>query len=184
MQVRLNLDLTLAGTGWGSGMRQIDLRTAGPAERAEVLRLNAAVEEKTSVLDTAALDRLLAASCLAPALVSDAGNLVAFLIGFAPGSDYASPNYRWFHDRLDRFAYVDRVVVAESARGQGLARRLYARFADHARTEGLGPLVCEVNSEPPNPGSDAFHAALGFVEMGRGSPAPGKIVRYLRWPEG
>jgi predicted GNAT superfamily acetyltransferase len=37
-----------------------------------------------------------------------------------------------------------------------------------------------VNSAPPNPESDAFHAALGFTEVGAGSPdGGGKRVRYL-----
>ena len=61
---------------------------------------------------------------------------------------------------------------------------LYRRFAAFAAAEGLGPMTCEVNSEPPNPGSDAFHAALGFTVMGEGSPAPGKVVRCLVGPEG
>jgi predicted GNAT superfamily acetyltransferase len=163
-------------------MQEIDLKTAGAEARAGVLRLNAAVEEKTSVLDAAGLDRLLAASAFAPAILDDAGQVLAFLIGFVPGADYASPNYRWFCDRLARFAYVDRVVVAEAARGRGLARQLYDRFAAFAVTDGLGPVVCEVNLDPPNPGSDAFHAAMGFVEMGRGAPSPGKVVRYLVGP--
>jgi len=159
--------------------RAVDLRGAGPEVLAGVLRLNRAVEEKTSVLDGPALDRLLAASCDAPALIGESGEVLAFLIGFAPGAEYASPNYRWFCDRLARFAYVDRVVVSKTARGQGLARQLYARFEAFAAGVGLERVVCEVNSHPPNPGSDAFHAAMGFEEMGRGSPAPGKTVRYL-----
>ena len=48
-----------------------------------------------------------------------------------------------------------------------------------AREAGHTALVCEVNLEPPNPVSDAFHASLGFTELGRGSPTPGKVVRYL-----
>jgi predicted GNAT superfamily acetyltransferase len=42
-------------------------------------------------------------------------------------------------------------------------------------------LVCEVNSNPPNPASDAFHAALGFAEVGSASILDdSKIVRYLQ----
>jgi predicted GNAT superfamily acetyltransferase len=41
-------------------------------------------------------------------------------------------------------------------------------------------VCCEVNSDPPNPLSDAFHAALGFREVGRAFlPDRGKSVRYL-----
>lgn len=160
-------------------MQLRNLKRAGDARLEEVLALNRAVEVKTSPLDRLALDRLLRAATFAMGIPGPDGALAAFLIGFAPGADYHSPNYRWFCDRLPRFAYIDRVVVAETARGQGHARRLYDAFAAHATQHDLGPLVCEVNSDPPNPGSDAFHAALGFTEMGRGSPAPGKVVRYL-----
>jgi hypothetical protein len=63
------------------------------------------------------------------------------------------------------------------AQGQGLARALYARFATWATAQGHDHLACEVNLG--NPGSDAFHDRLGFAEMGRGEPRPGKAVRYL-----
>jgi uncharacterized protein len=41
-------------------------------------------------------------------------------------------------------------------------------------------VVCEVNISPPNPASDAFHAALGFAEVGSASVyGESKTVRYL-----
>jgi predicted GNAT superfamily acetyltransferase len=39
--------------------------------------------------------------------------------------------------------------------------------------------VCEVNAEPPNPASDAFHAAMGFAEVGSATLGGGKQVRYF-----
>jgi hypothetical protein len=42
---------------------------------------------------------------------------------------------------------------------------------------------CEVNSDPPNPASDAFHERLGFAEVGRAAlPGGTKLVRYLSRP--
>lgn len=152
----------------------IDLRTAPDPILTQALALNAAVAHWTSPLDRARLRQLLGWAAAAPAVVAG-DRLQGFLLGFGPGSAYDSPNYRWFAARLDRFAYVDRVIVAPEAQGGGLARALYDAFAAAAP----GPLVCEVNSEPPNPGSDAFHARLGFAEMGRAVLGPGKAVRYL-----
>lgn len=152
----------------------IDLRTAPAPLRAQALALNAAVAHWTSELDAARLDRMLGWAAAAPAVV-DAGRLAGFLLGYGPGSAYDSLNYRWFDGRMARFAYVDRVVVAPWAQGRGLARALYAALA----AEVPGPLVCEVNTEPANPGSDVFHAALGFTEAGRARLGPGKAVRYL-----
>src|ERR1700744_2321843 len=86
----------------------------------------------------------------------------AFLLAFDQDADYDSPNFLWFRERYPRFVYVDRIVVAASARGRGLARLLYRELFEQATRAGHAHVACEVNSEPPNPGSDAFHAALGF----------------------
>jgi hypothetical protein len=41
-------------------------------------------------------------------------------------------------------------------------------------------VVCEVNADPPNPASDAFHAALGFAAVGSAANhGGGKTVRYF-----
>jgi predicted GNAT superfamily acetyltransferase len=40
-------------------------------------------------------------------------------------------------------------------------------------------ICCEVNLDPPNPASDAFHASLGFHEIGSAAMSNGKVVRYL-----
>jgi predicted GNAT superfamily acetyltransferase len=41
-------------------------------------------------------------------------------------------------------------------------------------------IACEVNADPPNPASDAFHAALGFKPVGLAAIHGGsKTVRYL-----
>lgn len=155
----------------------LDLRDA-PQLRAGALALNAAAEEETSPLDPARLDAMLAQALRAEARVGAGGELRAFLIAFDQDAAYDSPNFLWLRDRLPRFAYVDRVVVAPAARGRGRARALYAGLFEQARALGLGRVLCEVNVEPPNPGSDAFHARLGFGEIGRAS-RNAKTVRYL-----
>jgi predicted GNAT superfamily acetyltransferase len=60
-----------------------------------------------------------------------------------------------------------------------VGRQLYAALFEAARASGRSRIACEVNRVPPNPGSDAFHAHMGFAPVGEGSPAPGKTVRYL-----
>lgn len=103
----------------------------------------------------------------------------ALLIAFDQDATYDSPNFLWFCERYDRFVYVDRIVVAEAARGQGLAKALYLDLFAAAQAAGHTRVVCEVNAEPPNPASDAFHAALGFVEVGTAALGGGKVVRYF-----
>ncbi len=104
-------------------------------------------------------------------------------MAFDHDADYDSPNYLWFRARYPRFVYVDRIVVAPAMRKRGLANRLYEDLFQAARLAGHDRVVCEVNSDPPNPASDAFHAALSFVEVGHASIHGGtKTVRYLARP--
>ncbi len=97
-------------------------------------------------------------------VVNRGGELLGFMIGFFEGSDYASDNYRWFSARYERFAYVDRVAVSDSARRLGVASALYADFVTTIG-ESRALMTCEVNLRPPNPGSLAFHERLGFRQV-------------------
>jgi predicted GNAT superfamily acetyltransferase len=64
-----------------------------------------------------------------------------------------------------------------------VARGLYDELFAAAAHAGHSLIGCEVNVEPPNPISDAFHEALGFAEVGRASLLGGeKVVRYLVRP--
>jgi hypothetical protein len=146
----------------------------GPGDR--MLALNNANAEALSFLESHELLYLVTETFHATRI----GNVDAFLLSFDPLADYDSPNFRWFCERGEGFIYVDRVVVAPEARGRGLARHLYEDLFRMARHRGYDRVVCEVNSEPPNPASDAFHAALGFVEVGTAQISPTKTVRYLQ----
>ncbi|WFU19864.1 GNAT family N-acetyltransferase [Bradyrhizobium sp. CB3481] len=106
----------------------------------------------------------------------------AFLLAFEQADDYDGIHFKWFRSRYGRFLYVDRVVVAEEERGRGLGRTLYADLFTRAGQLGHDRIVCEINMQPPNPGSDRFHAAQGFCEVGRATLDDGaKTVRYLLW---
>jgi predicted GNAT superfamily acetyltransferase len=153
-----------------------DLRHDWSLKRAAVLRLNNAHAQELSWLEVPALDAMVAGAFLARAV----GALDAFMIAFDQDADYGSPNFLWFRERFPRFVYVDRVVVAPSARGQGLARMLYADIFAAAAADGHARVACEVNSLPPNPASDAFHAGMGFRPAGSAEIDGGlKTVRYL-----
>lgn len=146
-------------------------------DEAAILALNNAHAVETSLLTPEGLRALLAAAYRAR-LVPPAQ---AFSIAFDQSGSDQHPHLNWFRARNAKFVYVDRVVVAEAARGKGLARALYADLTEAARRDGHTMLCCEVNLEPPNPVSDAFHSALGFEAVGKAVLADrGKTVRYLR----
>lgn len=152
------------------------MREIGAELERAVLRLNNAHALELSYMDEGGLSHLLRQAFYARAI----GSVDAFLIALDEGADYASPNYAWFRERYCRFIYVDRIVVQPSARGQKLATRFYADLASRAVEAGHRMIACEVNSDPPNPASDVFHARLGFVPVGVGAIHGGaKTVRYL-----
>ena len=108
------------------------------------------------------------------------GDVDAALIAFDQDSAYDGFHFGWFRARYARFVYVDRVVVAPGARGRGLARALYGDLFAAAARAGHTRVGCEVNVEPPNPASMAFHAGAGFLPAGEQTVAEqGKRVRYL-----
>jgi uncharacterized protein len=141
-----------------------------------LLALNNEHARELSWLEPARLQHLVEQAFVAQRI----GNVDAFMLAFDQSADYDSPNFLWFRDRYPHFVYVDRIVVAAAARGRGDARRLYDDLFKRAIEAGHDRVVCEVNMQPPNPASDAFHAALGFVEVGSAAIHDGKrTVRYL-----
>lgn len=145
-----------------------------------ILALNNLHQTELSWLDAEQLADLLRQAFYARRI----GTLNAFMLAFDEhAAGYDSPNYLWFRTRYRRFVYVDRLVVDAQARGRGHARRLYADLIERATVAGQDRVVCEVNSHPPNPASDALHASLGFTEIGAASIHAGrKQVRYLARP--
>ena len=138
--------------------------------------LNTVHEVELSPLTEAATARLAGKAFAARVADPEA----AFLFAFDQDADYDSPNFLWFRQTYDRFVYVDRVAVSDLHRRKGLAGALYDALFTAARAAGHDRVVCEVNSAPPNPGSDAFHAARGFRMVGEAHLGDrGKTVRYL-----
>ena len=145
----------------------------------KLLMLNNAHARSLSWLEPERLCHLVEAAFFAGRV----GEADGLLIAFDQDADYDSPNYLWFQARFPRFVYVDRVAVAAEARGWGIAKRLYLKLFSLAAHALHDKIVCEINLNPPNPESDAFHAALGFREVGSGLIHGGqKTVRYMARP--
>lgn len=152
------------------------IEPVSPADEPALLALNNEHAAELSWLDAPRLSFLLGRAFHARRI----GRLAAFIMAFDQTAPYDSPNFLWFRARHARFVYVDRVVVAAAARGHGHARRLYEDLFAHAALAGHTVVTCEINAEPPNPASDAFHAALGFREVGEAVIHGGeKTVRYF-----
>ena len=147
------------------------------SSREAALSLNNAHARETSLLDDASFVALVGIAFYARGLD---GGATALLIALDQDALYDNPNFNWFKQRFDRFVYIDRVIVANAARGRGIARMLYQDLFAAAKEAGHSRIVCEVNLTPPNPASDAFHAAMGFTAVGQAILYDGKKeVRYF-----
>jgi predicted GNAT superfamily acetyltransferase len=154
------------------------IRDATAADHAAVLALNLESEAMLAPMDAAHLGALEAKAAYHRVAIEDDA-VSAFLLAFREGADYDSPNYRWFSERYDRFLYVDRVAVSAEHQGRGLGASLYANLFAFARAHDVPRVVCEYYSEPMNLASQAFHARMGFVEVGsQWLPERGKRVSY------
>lgn len=163
----------------------ITIRPASPNDAKEILRLNEESVHFLSPLDAESLLRL-ASMAEIYWVAEEGGKLVAFMLAFREGKDYASPNYQWFARKYPRFIYVDRVVVCSTQRAKGIGKALYDAALAHARKTGVNYFVCEYDLEPPNPASEKFHAGFGFTEVGRQWVADGKkcvSLQALTWAE-
>ena len=139
--------------------------------------LNQANGEALSFMERDAFEAMAARAAYARVLDDQAGFLLAYA---RPPIPESSPNFDWFAGRFENVLYIDRVAVADHARRQGIAARLYADLVAFARDSGFGRIGAEINSDPPNPGSDAFHAARGFQTVGEARlEGRGKTVRYV-----
>ena len=160
------------------------IRDLVDADLERVLALNQANVPEVGPLDADRLRRLVGASSIALVVDDDvAGPVVGFCLVLAPGADYDSVNYRWFTDRASDVMYLDRVAFDERARGRGLGTALYAEVERRIRRDhpDAVALTLEVNVDPPNEPSLAFHRRLGFVEVGR-QDSKGIEVSLMRRP--
>ena len=147
------------------------------AQRYALLALNNESARETSVLTSQRFEKLIDVARVALFIPPAA----ALLLAFEDSDHYDGGHFQWFRSRLDKFLYIDRIVVAAAWRRRGLARLLYGEVFRRGICLGHTHIVCEVNVQPPNPVSDDFHAALGFEELGRATINNGtKAVRYLQ----
>jgi len=72
------------------------------------------------------------------------------------------------------------VLVKVVVPGNAAESALYRRVAEDALARGIDTLTCEVNLDPPNPTSLAFHERQGFVSVGGLPTHDGRIVNLLQ----
>ena len=164
---------------WRMRLRPIDA-TDWPA----VLRMNEASVDFVTPLESDALGwlvghayRSIVVQVAREVSEEEANELAAFAIVLPHGAAYQSPNYRWFSERYEQFAYLDRIVVAERWRRRGVGTLVYDAMEEVSAP--VGRLLCEVDLVPPNLPSLGFHTARGYQEVGHRANERGKVLAML-----
>jgi predicted GNAT superfamily acetyltransferase len=156
----------------------VRVRAAAASDRARIAAINREGQPGVNPLSAAELDACLARATLFCVAELD-GAVAGYLIALATGFSSIGDEYAWFEARHRAFLYVDQVAVARDGWRRGVGAALYAELERVARRSGIPQLVCEVNLRPANPRSLAFHAALGFVEVGQLEVSDGRRVALL-----
>ena len=160
-----------AGPAW-------EVRDARADDYTAVLALNNAAVPNVNYLTRDVLERIAGLACYFR-VMRDAEGVAGFVICLPSGVPYWSGNYEWFAARYASFLYLDRVVVAERMRGEGVGSRIYDEM--HAFAATRWPCVAlEVNLKPPNPGSVRFHERLGYSRIGVREYVGGTVAMYVR----
>lgn len=141
------------------------IRDIEPQDMAQIVTSNEREVQWTSPLDAEQLQELLALAAYQKVIVEE-NRVAGFLIAMFANSNYNNQNFHWFSERYSDFCYVDRIVINKSAAGKGYGRALYTDLFSCATANACKSVVCEYTSAPLNEPSAAFHAIMGFVEVG------------------
>lgn len=166
-----------------SAIEGIVVRDVRPGDLDRLHEINAANVPEVGDVDRRRLRFLVDESAIALVVqVGEAiGDVVAgFCLVLPLGSSYDSVNYRWFSDRYDDVMYLDRVAFDVPYRRRGLGTMLYRAVERRVAEAGVPAIGLEVNADPPNPPSLAFHERLGYREVGRQDTPYGIVVSMMR----
>ena len=153
------------------------LRAADDAEVEAVVALNNDAVPAVNAVTVDWLHELVRLAAHADVVVGARSDELAGVVLVLPATAaYDSVLFGWFVERYESFLYLGRIVVHPAHRRRGVGRLVYDTMEQRARAAGR--LVCEVNVEPPNVDSQAFHLDRGFVEVGR-CTLPDKVCQML-----
>jgi predicted GNAT superfamily acetyltransferase len=157
------------------------VRNIETADLSKVLEINNANTPGVSELTFTEIETDLRNSLHALAIDNEHGEVCAFCVTFGPDAPEAGDNHRWFAERYKSFVYLDRIAIDSNHQNRGLGALLYQSVEQHMlKSAEHSLLCCEVNLEPPNPGSLRFHQRIGFTEVGQSIPEDANYrVSYL-----
>ena len=156
------------------------VRNIESADLTRVLAINNANTPGVSELTLSELETDITNCLHALAIDNEHGEVCGFCITIAPDAPAAGVNHQWFAERYASFVYLDRIAIDPTYQNLGLGVLLYQSVEQQIIDSAQHSLLCcEVNLEPPNPGSLRFHHRIGFTEVGQHSPQQNYVVSML-----
>jgi hypothetical protein len=146
----------------------------------EVLRINSESLPGVACLDRTELERLVAMPNEHLAIDGPEDRLVGYLLAFRGDASYDGEEFlRFVEMALESFIYIDQVAVDARFRRGRVASTLYGVLEWRAKRSLAAYLCCEINLNPPNPTSLAFHRNKGFNQTGNLKTADGRRVALM-----
>jgi predicted GNAT superfamily acetyltransferase len=162
----------------GGDIEKVNLHIATLDDAGVLATMNNSAVPDVNRIDDRKARWLIAHARLSASAALD-GRAAGVIVVLDDAAALPSEYFQWFTARYRNFLYIDRVIVAAWARRQGVATRLY-REVDRLANEHHLAVASEVYCDPPNAPSLAFHAKMGYVEIGQQlSLAEGKTVAKL-----
>jgi uncharacterized protein len=158
-------------------MNQLTIRAAREQDFEAILAINAEGQPGVSALTHSELVSALATGSVWVA--EGTAGVAGYLIAYRSDAPYDGEEFAWFQSRYSPFLYIDQVAVARQQRRAAVGFQLYQRAERAEREYGSFSLVCEVNLDPPNPVSLAFHTRNNFHEVGILDTQDGRKVTLL-----
>jgi predicted GNAT superfamily acetyltransferase len=158
-------------------MNQMTIRVARQQDFDAILAINVEGRPGVSALTHSELASALATGSVWVA--EGTAGLAGYLIAYRSDAAYDGEEFIWFQSRYSPFLYIDQVAVTRQQRRAAVGFQLYQIAERAAREHGFFSLVCEVNLDPPNPVSLAFHTRNDFHEVGILDTQDGRKVKLL-----
>ena len=158
----------------------IKVRHLSMNDRYEVLRINAAARPAVAALDEIEAARVLGLPNHHLVATNSAGTVLAYILAFDANSSYDGEEFQEFLLKTPApFVYIDQVAVHAAWRGMGIGKAFYGALESIAELRDCHLLCADVNTDPPNPGSMAFHKRIGFASIGSLATRDGRRVELL-----
>ena len=158
----------------------LDIRKLVLSDCEAVLGINAASVPGVATLDESEFARLM----VIPNhhLAAEGANqvVVGYALAFNSNAPYDGEEFGFFQQTMAQpFIYIDQVATQLEFRRTGMGSSIYDAIEKGARLSKASALCCEVNINPPNPVSFAFHRSRGFRQSGTLTTTDGRVVALL-----